>query len=150
MERRHSWRPASVRAHKDSLPLVLGLDVSGCDTSRGRLPVRRPSMFKQMSKIRISCRQPVFIALEHVRRLSSARYRNLKGLLETSFLIVTQQRFFPFTRDLTFVSFTHHYISDPLWIVSPTSAPEPVAILFTVPTLIGKKISQPEVSYSSI
>src|SRR6266487_6804231 len=49
MERRHSWCPASVRAHKDSLPLVLGLDVSRCDTSRGRLPVRRPSMFKRMS-----------------------------------------------------------------------------------------------------
>ena len=32
MERRHVWRPASLRAHKDSLPLVLSLDVSGCDT----------------------------------------------------------------------------------------------------------------------
>jgi hypothetical protein len=41
-------------------------------------------------KFAISCRRPVFIALEHVRRLSGARYRNLKGLLETSFLIVTQ------------------------------------------------------------
>jgi hypothetical protein len=82
--------------------------------------------------------------------VSYLRITNLKGLLETSFLIVTEQRFFPFTRDLTFISLTHHYISDPLWIVSPTSAPELVAILFTVPTLIAKSISQPEVLYSSI
>ena len=74
-----------------------------------------------------------------VEFIRAPRSMSLKGGKKAAFFDCPATTIFSFySRLCRFISFTHRYIFRSLMDCEPVSAPRLVAILFTVPTLIGK------------